>query len=134
MRTGAGASPWDVLDLPRFGGHLTMPEGSFGWEVFMPRKRRKFSREFKMEAVRLAEESDRPLKQIALELGISADLLGAWRRQLKEGGEGRAFPDRPVTLSGVEEENRRLKRELDRVTQERNILKKAVAYFARESG
>lgn len=100
----------------------------------MARKRRKFSREFKLEAVRLVEESGRPLNQVALELGIRPDLLGAWRRQLKEEGEGRAFPGGPVTLSAVEEENRRLKRELDRVTQERNILKKAVAYFARESG
>lgn len=98
----------------------------------MARKRRKFSREFKEEAVRLVEESGRPMTQVALELGIRADLLGMWRRQLQQKG-GRAFPGGPVTLTAVEEENRRLKQELDRVTQERDILKKAAAYFARES-
>jgi transposase len=109
------------------------PKVASALEVSMRNKRRKFSREFKIEALRLVEESGRPLTQVAMELGIRADLLGNWRRQLSEKGDGRAFPGGPVTLSAVEEENRRLKKELERVEQERDILKKAVAYFARES-
>jgi transposase len=47
----------------------------------MSRKRRKFTREFKVEALRLVEESGKPLTQVARELGVRADLLYSWKRQ-----------------------------------------------------
>jgi transposase len=47
----------------------------------MTRKRRKFTREFKVEALRLVEESGKPLTQIARELGVRADLLYSWKRR-----------------------------------------------------
>lgn len=99
----------------------------------MQRKRRKFSREFKVEAVRLVEETGRPMSEIARELGIGADLLGDWRRQLADPVGRQALTGEPAKRSALEEENRRLKAELERVTQERDILKKAAAYFAKES-
>ncbi len=97
--------------------------------------RRQFSREFKLEAVRLAKEGGKPQAQIARELGIRPDMLRSWKRQ----AEGRAgfvaedvFPGNgPAT--GHDDELRRLRREVDQRKQERDFLKKAAAYFAKES-
>lgn len=100
--------------------------------------RRFFTAEFKLEAVQRAAERQRegvPLTQVARELGVTDDLLRAWRRQVaqREGvppadvfpGQGRVSSD--------EEELRRLKRENARLQQENAFLKSAAAYFARES-
>jgi transposase len=90
-----------------------------------------YSKEFKEEAVRLAQTSGKPIAQIARELGISDSAIHGWRKELAEHG-GEAFPGKghqPV----LEEENRRLKREVERLQQERYILKKAVSIFSRES-
>jgi len=94
--------------------------------------RKHFTREFKQEAVRLLEQGQRPAAAIARELGIPRNRLYKWQAQLAKAGAG-AFPgsDR---RAGPAEELARLKRELARVTEERDILKKAAAYFARESG
>jgi transposase len=71
--------------------------------------------------------------QIARELGIEANLLHSWKRQAEKAGEAKdAFPGNGV-LSGAAAENARLRQELERVTQERDFLKKAAAYFAQES-
>lgn len=99
----------------------------------MRKKPRKFSREFKLEAVRLVEESGKPMSQIARELGIGADLLGDWRRQLSDPSQQHVLTGLPAKRAALEEENRQLKLELERVMQERDILKKAAAYFAREA-
>lgn len=99
------------------------------------RKRRRFTPEFKAEAVRLIKESGKPVSQIARELGIRADLLHTWKRQLANREDlppGEVFPGNGNVSSDVEE-IRRLRRELERVTQERDFLKKAAAYFAKES-
>ena len=98
----------------------------------MGEKRRQYTKEFKLEAVRLAEESKKPLSQVARELGIRADMLRAWKRQVEGVGSQDAFPGNG-TLPGTEEENRRLRRELEVVRQERDFLKKAAAYFAKGS-
>jgi transposase len=101
-------------------------------------KRRFFSAEYKLEAVRRMDErrgAGVPLTQIARELGVGPDLLRAWKRQAGERtGAPRAdvFPGQG-RLPSDEEEMRRLRRELDRVTQERDFLRKAAAFFARES-
>jgi transposase len=99
----------------------------------MSRKRRAFTREFKIEAVRLVESGNKPLTQVARELGIRADLLYSWKRRLREGSSVEdVFPGNGA-LSPEAEENRRLKRRLAEVEQERDFLKKAAAYFAKES-
>lgn len=92
------------------------------------RKRRRFAPEFKREAVRLLERGQKPATQLALELGVARNQLYQWQAQLKAHGTFRA-PGRP----GVSEENElsRLRRELKRVTEERDILKKVQTYFAR---
>ncbi len=96
------------------------------------RKRVRFSKEFKLEAVRLLELGQKPGSQLALELGIARNQLYKWQTQLGKVGKEKAFcgPGRkPEEERG---EIDRLQAELKRVTEERDILKKAAAYFARE--
>jgi transposase len=90
------------------------------------RKRVRHSREFKQEAVRLLELGKKPAAELALELGIRRNQLYKWQEQFSsKPGKGRR------SESG-QSEVARLKRELVKVTEERDILKKAAAYFARE--
>jgi transposase len=97
------------------------------------RTRRHFTQEFKLEAVRLADAGDRPLNAIARDLGIRPNVLRQWRRQA-EARAGRpadeVFPGQG-RFASRDEEVRRLKREVARLTEERDILKKATAFFAR---
>src|SRR6266540_2220644 len=92
----------------------------------MPGKRRQFSREFKEEAVRLLAESGRPLTHVARELALRPEQLREWRRQF-----GTRTPAAPASTEA--EELRRLRRELELTRQERDFLKKAAAFFAKES-
>lgn len=92
-------------------------------------KRRRYTAEFKAEAVRLVATSSRPLAQIARELGINEQTLHNWKRQATASDGTGVIPDH----FAQQEENRRLQRELARVTEERDILKKATAFFANES-
>lgn len=100
--------------------------------------RRFFSAEFKVEAVQRAAERQRdgvPLTQIARELGVTDDLLRAWRRQAAErdgAPPADVFPGQG-RLPTAEDEVRRLQRELAKAQQEIAFLKSAAAYFARES-
>lgn len=92
--------------------------------------RRQYPEEFKQEAVRLVRDSARPVAQVARDLGISESLLYRWRtqhRQAEAQGTTRAVQRTEA------EELTHLKRELVRVTQERDFLKRAAAFFARES-
>ena len=92
-------------------------------------KRRKFSDEFKREAVALANQPGVTKAQVGRELGVNPNLLTRWSRQLHESGT-KAFSGsgRPR-----DEEMAALKRELARVKKERDFLKETAAYFARES-
>src|SRR6266699_599727 len=90
----------------------------------MATKRRQFSREFKEEAVRLWAESGRPLAQIARELTVRTEQLRRWR-------PGKAAPAAAPETEA--QELRRLRRELEITRQERDFLKKAAAFFAKES-
>ena len=92
-------------------------------------KRRKYSWEFKREAVALANDPGVTKSQIARELGINASLLGRWNRELTEGGR-QAFGGQGKPR---DEEMARLKRELVRVKKERDFLKEAAVFFAKES-
>ena len=102
----------------------------------MAKKRRQFTREFKLEAVRLVEESGKPLSQVARELGIDNSILRRWRDRAVVEGLGKSptdlFPGNGK-LTGQDEEIRRLRRELELAKQENAFLKKAAAYFAKES-
>ena len=95
----------------------------------MPRERRSFSREYKVEAVRMVQRSGRPVGEVARQLGVRPDLLRTWKRGLEADG----VVDRPPPTD-LEDENRRLQRELTVVRQERDFLKKAAAFFAKGSG
>jgi transposase len=101
------------------------------------RGRKGYSEEFRREAVRLADsEASKPLSQIARELGINPETLRIWREksqgltpELKQVETAR--PSRGA-IASLEEENRRLKRENARLLEEREILKKATAFFAKD--
>ena len=86
----------------------------------------RFTDEFRREAVRLVKESDRPLKELATELGVSVTTLRNWERTV---APQKAGPGRVLSL---EEQVRQLKRENERLREEREILKKATAFFARD--
>ena len=92
-------------------------------------KRKRFTKEFKLEAVRLLNKGDRPAAELARELGINRNQLYKWQDEVAgrgEAGQGRPAGDKDAEIA-------RLKRELERVREERDILKKAALYFAKES-
>ena len=95
--------------------------------------RRQFTREFKQEAVRLATAGDRSLNQVARDLGVRPDVLRQWRRQAEGQAEPSRGKERPGRgqLTSQDEEIRRLRRELAQVREERDILGKAMAFFAK---
>lgn len=94
----------------------------------MPRKR--FTPEFKQQAMRLAREGGKSASAVARDLGISPATLCKWIQAAKD-DESAGFA--PGGRKALEEENRRLRRELEQVKEEREILKKAAAFFAKES-
>ena len=94
------------------------------------RKRRKFTKEFKAEAVRLCKVGDRSIGQIAKELDLTETALRAWiKRADVDEGQGPAG----ALTTAEREELGRLRREVKRLEMEREILKKATAFFAKES-
>lgn len=104
----------------------------------MSRKRRTFTPQFKLDALRLLESSGKPISQVARELGIRAELLYDWRRLAEDKKAVQAVSAKAVEPSTAEEirqaeEIRRLTRRLEQIEQERDFLKKAAAYFAQES-
>lgn len=101
-------------------------------KVNAERKRIRHSKEFKLEAVRLLELGQKPATQLALELGIRRNQLHKWQAQLRTKGPEVAFRGPGARPLSEADEVERLRRELKKVTEERDILKKAAAYFARE--
>jgi transposase len=95
----------------------------------MPRTRRRFTAEFKTEAVRLLEESGRPLQAVAEELGVHADQLRTWRNEHLAAGSAEALARQKAEAA----ELARLRRENRRLEQENEILRRAAALFAREA-
>ena len=94
----------------------------------MAETRRKFSREFKLEAVRLVTSGGRGIAAAARDIEVRPDMLRRWKRQLEE-DPTEAFPGKG-NLKPEEDQVRRLQRELARVKEERDILKKVVAIFS----
>lgn len=97
----------------------------------MPSKRQQFTREYKIEAIRLCNEGKKAVSEVAKDLGIAAEQLYAWRRAFAADTHA-AFPGNGK-IHSHDEELHRLRRELKRVTDERDFLKKATAFFAKES-
>lgn len=95
-----------------------------------PRKYRTFSREFKLEAIRLADESDKPVTQIARELGIRVNQIYKWKQTLESKSDS-AFPGKGKQR-GKDAEVTELKKEIEKLKMENEILKKAATYFAKE--
>lgn len=87
------------------------------------RSRRKFTPEFKSEAVAMVNDSDGKISRVARELGISDTSLGTWVRQARAEANGAPTAEERAEI-------RDLKRELDRTRRERDILAKAVAFFS----
>lgn len=92
-------------------------------------KRRKYSPEFKQGAVEQTRQPGVSCAQVARELGIGANLLTRWKREAARQGQ-QAFGG---TGNPRDEEVARLKRELSRVQKERDFLREAATYFAKES-
>ncbi|MDH3255781.1 MAG: transposase [Acidobacteriota bacterium] len=90
----------------------------------MATSRRSFSQEFKVEAVRMVTEGGHSLAQVARDLSIRADMLRRWRRQFEQDPE-QAFPG-VGQRKARDEEMWQMRRKLERVTAERDILKKAL--------
>ncbi len=96
-------------------------------------KRQTFTKEFKLEAVRLLNEGKKSGADLARELGIKRNQLYKWKEEIEARGEA-AFPGcgRRASSDSQAAENARLKRELAAAKEENEILKKAAAFFARE--
>ena len=95
-------------------------------------KRKRYTAEFKEEAVRLLNSDSRPGREVARDLGVQQAMLYRWQREM--GGGPKAVGSVSEALSPSErEELRRLRKEVRRLEMEREILKKATAFFAKES-
>ena len=95
----------------------------------MSSKRRTYTREFKIEAAKLSYNSDKPVEEIAENLGVSQSSLNRWRREYRVDPD-QAFPGNGQ-MKEREAEVTRLKKELREARMENEILKKAVAIFTR---
>ena len=92
------------------------------------KKRRNYTKEFKEEAVKLLTEQGYSYAEAGRNLGVNPNLLSKWKREIEEGGSD---PGSTVTLQA---ELKRLRTENKRLKMEREILKKAAAFFAKEHG
>lgn len=95
----------------------------------MGTRRRRFDKQFKLDAVRMVQDSDRSIASIARDLGLHPNVLYKWREQLLADPD-HAFPGKGK-LKPEDEELRRLRRENETLREERDILKKALAVFSR---
>ncbi|MGB5309376.1 MAG: transposase [Arenicellales bacterium] len=99
----------------------------------MTRKRKPYktyTKEFKLEALRLMEQSERPASEIAMQLGIRRNQLYKWKEAMKKTGDVPAAKGAP--RKEEQSEITRLRQELKRVKEENEILKKAAVFFAKE--
>lgn len=94
------------------------------------RKRRKYSQEFKEESVKLVTEQGYQVSEAARNLGIHPNMLSRWKREILVDDESSSGTG---NLNDVQAELQRLRKENKRLKMEREILKKAAAFFAKES-
>ena len=94
-------------------------------------KRRKYTKEFKEEAVKLVTEQGYSLAEAGRNLGLNANMLGRWKREIEGGVGDEASPGHAVSIQA---ELKRLRKENKQLKLEREILKKAAAFFAKEQG
>ena len=95
----------------------------------MLRTRRRFTAEFKVEAIKLLEESGRPLQAVAEELGVHANQLRGWRNEHLAAGSAEVLARQKAEAA----ELARLRREVKRLEQENETLRRAAAFSAREA-
>jgi len=94
----------------------------------MPEKRKRYDREFREGAVRIVEETGKPIAQVARDLGVNEGTLGNWvnlAREAAEGTRGLSKDDR--------EELKRLRAEVAELRMERDVLKRSVALWVKEA-
>jgi transposase len=94
------------------------------------KKYTRYSREFKLEAIRLADESGKPVTQVARELGLRVNQIYKWKKQL-EVKQDKVVTD-PDKAADQAAEIRRLKKELEAVCEENEFLKKTAIFFAKQ--
>jgi transposase len=112
---------------------MDTPKNLYDWKggVHMGERNRHFTREFKLTAVQLVTEKGMPVGKVARDLDIHPNLLHLWRRNfLKDGdkaftGKGRVKPENA--------EIRKLRKDLEKAREERDILKKALAVFSKQN-
>lgn len=95
-------------------------------------KRKTFTREFKLQALQLLDKCEKKPVDLARELGVPRNRLYKWREQLATKGDDGAFPGHG-RRRGADAELAALKREIARLQEENEILKKAATYFAKQS-
>lgn len=96
------------------------------------KRRVRYSKEFKIEAIRLLESGEKTGSELAMELGVKRTLLYRWKDQFEAKGE-KAFSNKSGRLpKDQESEITRLRREVKELREERDILKKAAVYFAKD--
>lgn len=95
-------------------------------------KRARHNKQFKLEAVRLLGRGDKPVVQLAAELGVPRNQLYKWQREVREKGEAGAFRGQGALPMEERSQIAQLKAQLKRVTEERDILKKFQAYLAKQ--
>lgn len=103
----------------------------------MTRKYQRYTQEFKLEAIRLMSETDKPVAQLARELGLRVNQLYKWKQQLDEKSDKafkrtRKAAEISAPADDKEAEIRALKQQIERLEADNDILKKAAAYFAKE--
>ena len=97
----------------------------------MARKRKTYTAEFKLQAVKMILEQKLSVAEVARRLDVGENVLHAWKKAALKDGTN-AFPV-SGSLTPLEEENRRLRAEVKRLEAERDILKKATAFFASQT-
>jgi len=93
--------------------------------------RKKYSKEFKLDAISLVREQNISISEASRNLGIGNQMLGRWIKEA-ENEDGQAFRGNGK-LTPDQEENRKLKAQVKRLEMERDILKKATVFFAKET-
>ena len=97
-------------------------------EIEMPEKRKKYDREFREGAVRIVEETGKPIAQVARDLGVVEGTLGNWVKQAREAREGRDGMSKDDY-----EELKRLRAENAELRMERDVLKRSVVLWVKEA-